>query len=86
LWGWRCTWWRRASWLIGRWSLIAAMPRFDTAERLRIRLGFALFLYGFIVNLFLAGGGLNTFFVMFPAALMFSVRLPRRPNVHCRGR
>jgi hypothetical protein len=56
--------------------LIAGMPRFDATEKLRIRLGFALFLYGFIVNLFLAGGGLNTFFVMFPAALLFSVRLP----------
>jgi O-antigen ligase len=58
--------------------LIAAMPRFDTTGQLRIRLGLALFLYGFIVNLFLAGGGLNTFFVMFPAALLFSVRLPRQ--------
>lgn len=57
-------------------ALIAAMPCFDAAERLRLRLGFAFFVYGFIVNLFLAGGGLNTFFVMLPAALVFSVRLP----------
>ncbi len=56
--------------------LVAAMPSFDDAERLRIRLGFAFFIYGFIVNLFLAGGGLNTFFVMLPAALLFSVPLP----------
>jgi O-antigen ligase len=56
--------------------LIEAMPRLDAAERLRLRLGFAFFVYGFIVNLFLAGGGLNTFFVMLPAALVFSVRLP----------
>ena len=56
--------------------LIEAMPRLDAAERLRVRLGFAFLVYGFIVNLFLAGGGLNTFFVMLPAAIVFSVRLP----------
>lgn len=57
--------------------LFSAMARLDAGERLRARLGFGLFLYGFVVNLFLAGGGLNTFFVMLPAALVFSVRLPR---------
>jgi len=56
--------------------LIEAMSRLDAAERLRVRLGFAFLVYGFIVNLFLAGGGLNTFFVMLPAAIVFSVRLP----------
>lgn len=56
--------------------LIDAMAGLDEGARLRVRLGFALFVYGFIVNLFLAGGGLNTFFVMLPAALLFSVRLP----------
>jgi O-antigen ligase len=56
--------------------LVDAMARLDDAGRLRVRLGVALFVYGFVVNLFLAGGGLNTFFVVLPAALLFSVRLP----------
>jgi O-antigen ligase len=60
--------------------LVAAMPRLDEDERLRVRLGYALFLYGFIVNLFLAGGGLNTFLVTLPAALLFSVRLRPLPR------
>lgn len=53
---------------------IAAMGHLDDAARLRVRLGVALFVYGFFVNIFLAGGGLNTFFVMLPAGLLFSVR------------
>jgi hypothetical protein len=45
-----------------------------------------MFFYGFAVNIFLAGGGLNTFFVMLPAGLLFSVPLTaaqpvrRRPD------
>jgi hypothetical protein len=76
--GWRSTSWRRASWPVsGAGPDRRECRASTTTEQLRIRLGLALFLYGFIVNLFLAGGGLNTFFVMFPAALLFSVRLPR---------
>lgn len=56
-------------------QLVAIMGRLDDFERLRVRLGIALFFYGFAVNIFLAGGGLNTFFVMLPAGLLFSVHL-----------
>jgi len=65
--------------LLGRAiGLISAMAHVDEGARLRIRLGFALLLYGFVINLFLAGGGLNTFFVMLPAGLLYSVRMPER--------
>ncbi len=54
--------------------LLAAMPTLDAGERLLTRLGVAFVVYGFAVNLFLAGGGLNTFFVTLPAGLLFAVR------------
>jgi O-antigen ligase len=59
--------------------LALRMAPLDDSERLRVRLGLALFVYGFIVNIFLAGGGLNTYFVMLPAGLLFSV--PLRPRL-----
>jgi hypothetical protein len=71
--------------------LTAAMPRSTTDGAAACQAGLALFVYGFIVNLFLAGGGLNTFFVMLPAALLFSVRcapcraIPVPTRAECRG-
>ncbi|MEM6577883.1 MAG: O-antigen ligase family protein [Pseudomonadota bacterium] len=56
--------------------LIMCMRWLDAAEQLRVRLGVGMFLFGFAVNVFLAGGGLNTFFLVFPAGLLFSVPLP----------
>lgn len=61
-------------------AAISAMKSMNDGERLRVRLGVSLFLYGFVVNVFLAGGGLNTFFVMLPAGLLYSVSL-RRANM-----
>lgn len=56
-------------------AAISKMGGMDASARLRVRLGVALFCYGFAVNVFLAGGGLNTFFVLLPAGLLYSVSL-----------
>lgn len=48
----------------------------DHWQAFQVRFGTALFMFGFVINLFLAGGGLNTFFHVFPAALIFSIQSP----------
>lgn len=66
--------------IVGRCAAaVYAFARLTDAQRLRVRLALALFLYGFVVNVFLAGGGLNTFFVILPAGLVYSVSLTHVP-------
>ncbi len=65
--------------IAGKIAQIWAMRRSLTDDQIvRAKLGTGLVVYGFIVNVFLAGGGLNTFFLVMPAALVFSVPSPHR--------
>jgi len=61
-----------------------AIQRLTPDERLRLRIAGGIFAFGFIVNIFLAGGGLNVFFYVLPAGLAYSVRMPRRAPARMR--
>ncbi len=59
-------------------ELAMSIGRLEPDGRVRLRLGIALFVFGFLINIFLAGGGLNVYFYMLPAALAFSIPRPRK--------
>ena len=66
-------------------ELALSIRQLEPDGRLRLRLGIALFVFGFLINIFLAGGGLNVYFYMLPAALAFSMPLPRKQTVPPNG-
>lgn len=69
--------------IIGKIAQIWSMRRILSPDQIvRAKLGTGLVVYGFIVNVFLAGGGLNTFFLVMPAALVFSVPAPHCATAH----
>ena len=57
---------------------LAIGSQLSDLQRLRLRLGAGVLIYGFVVNFFLVNGGPSIFFLVFPIGLIYSVPLPGR--------
>lgn len=55
-------------------SLVLKFEKYRNIDQLKIRMGLGGIFYAMVVNQLLAGGALNTFFIFFPAILIFSVK------------